>query len=66
MPTRPGAFDEQAPGYDARAGLPASAGAAVAQAMFDWLAVYHVSLLRAVGAEQITIDGGAAHYAGVL
>jgi DNA-binding FadR family transcriptional regulator len=30
--------------------------AAVAQAMFDWLAVYHVSLLRAVGAEQITID----------
>jgi DNA-binding FadR family transcriptional regulator len=30
--------------------------AAVAQAMLDWLAVYHVSLLRAPGAEQITID----------
>ncbi len=29
---------------------------AVAQAMFDWLAVYHVSLLRAPGAEQITIE----------
>jgi DNA-binding FadR family transcriptional regulator len=30
--------------------------AAVAQAMFDWLAAYHVSLLRAPGAELITIE----------
>ena len=35
MPTRPSTFDEQALGYDARAGLPTAVSAAVAQAIVE-------------------------------
>jgi len=35
LPARPGTFDEQAPRYDARAGLAQSVGAAVAQAVME-------------------------------
>ena len=45
-----GAFDRQAPHYDARAGLPAVVGAAVANAIVDWAGVGPGDLVVELGA----------------
>ncbi len=45
-----GAFDRQAPHYDARAGLPAAVGAAVANAIVDWAGVGPGDLVVELGA----------------
>ena len=50
MPTRPSTFDQQASYYDARAGLPATVGAAVAQAILD---------RAGAGADDLVVELGA-------
>lgn len=50
MPARPSTFDEQAPRYDARAGLPTSVGAAVAQAIVECVGADSDGLVVELGA----------------
>jgi ubiquinone/menaquinone biosynthesis C-methylase UbiE len=50
LPIRPSTFDEQAPRYDARAGLPETVGAAVAQAILDGVGADTDDLVVELGA----------------